>query len=125
MSYDAIQDRIKAGEFENKLPYPTQVTLATNSEHVRLTKEIEKLHEKEGDLLAERKSILTDMRVAYDDESGELVKRFRAALEVEYGLENHPKRDKIWIKAWDEGRSSGFREVLNIYDDLVELVSIL
>jgi len=122
MSYESIQDKIQANEFENKLPYPTSETLTANAEHIRLTEEIKELKQKVEDLREERKSILTDMRVAYNTESQELVRKFRVALEVSYELQNHPNRDKIWRKAWDDGHSGGYGEVLNEYDELAQLL---
>lgn len=44
-------------------------------------------------------------------------------LAISYvGLQNHPKADKVFAKAWDEGHSSGYMEVLNYLEDLADLV---
>ena len=43
-------------------------------------------------------------------------------LAKEHGLENHPKRDKLWSMAWEYGHSSGFYEVEQWYNELAELL---
>jgi len=68
------------------------------------------------------KSLVSDMKRAYDNESSEIRAKFREALEKEYGMQNHPKKDKIWEKAWDDGHSGGWTEILITYDELVELI---
>lgn len=37
-------------------------------------------------------------------------------------MTDNPKKDKLFEKAWEYGHSSGHSEVLNYYDDLVDLI---
>ena len=50
------------------------------------------------------------------------VKRFKEDLFVELGIENNPKRDKLFSLAWEMGHSCGFNEVYLVAEDLVELI---
>lgn len=44
---------------------------------------------------------------------------FRKDLAEEFGMTDHPKEEKVWNKAWEEGRSSGLMEVYYEYQELV------
>lgn len=52
------------------------------------------------------------------DESGEL----RTRLEIELKLDQHPRRNALWSKAWDLGHANGLDEVELYYRDLAELL---
>ena len=48
---------------------------------------------------------------------------FRNLLSEEYGLpRSHPKFDKVYSYAWQQGHSAGFSEVEGVFMDVVELV---
>ena len=40
----------------------------------------------------------------------------------DFGLQNHPKREKLQEIAWEEGHSEGFRSVYQWYERLAELL---
>lgn len=122
MRYETIRDRINAGEFEYKLPYPTDELLKKHEGYQKLTKEILQFHAEIANLTSQRGILLSDMKRAWRNGENDLVVEFRAAVEKEYGLQDHPNRDKIWRKAWDDGHSGGLSEVLNVYDELAELI---
>jgi hypothetical protein len=61
-------------------------------------------------------------RDAYGAETARLEAQFKADLFKELGIENNPKRDKLFSKAWELGHSSGYSEVYSYADDLVELI---
>jgi len=63
-----------------------------------------------------------DSKVAYRDEQTRLDMLFKADLEEEFGFENHPKRDRLFRLAWEDGHANGYREVYNSYDYLSELM---
>lgn len=119
-----IRDRITAGEFKNALPYPSRPMMPAL------------LSKRGGDLSAAEmarlptakaeyeaaKAAYDEAKAAYNAEDARLHTAFREALEAEYGMAGHPKADKLYSKAWEKGHSSGFGEVANEYDDLVELV---
>ena len=86
----SIRERIAAGEFENKIPYPGELRSAC----------LKKYHR--GD--------------------EEAIKLFRTALEEENHTTGHPKADRLWDMAWDNGHSNGLENVVCWYEDLVELI---
>jgi hypothetical protein len=61
-------------------------------------------------------------KYAYNNEQGRLHAKFKADLEEEHGLVGHPKADKLFSKAWEDGHYAGYAEVALKYDDLVDLV---
>ena len=61
-------------------------------------------------------------RDIYRAETNRLDAQFRADLEAEHGLANHPKADKIYSLAWEYGHSAGYIEVALYYEDLIELI---
>ena len=117
-----MRDRITNQEFENKLLYPTDTVLDTDPTYVALVKEQCQLQGRLDKIKNAKKALIHTMRQKYDHES--FVKRgaFRTALEEDYGTQEHPNRDKIWQKAWDDGHSGGYMEVLIEYDELANLV---
>jgi hypothetical protein len=56
------------------------------------------------------------------DEDNRLHKLFIKDLEEENDLQDNPKKDLLWAKAWELGHSSGYDEVITIYEDLMELI---
>lgn len=62
------------------------------------------------------------LRDEYHQAVGRIEDSFRQALFVELGIENHPKRDKFYAKAWEHGHSSGLHNVAN---DLVDLLDLM
>lgn len=47
---------------------------------------------------------------------------FRRELFEEAGVTDNPKADILFSKAWEQGHSSGYSEVYNIFYDLLELI---
>ena len=63
-----------------------------------------------------------EARLAYISVQQRLVQEFRADLEAEFGLADHPKAALLFDMAWDNGHSSGFQDVYYHYDRLSALV---
>ncbi len=63
-----------------------------------------------------------ETRDAYHAEESRLTEMFKTDLYEEYGVSDNPKRNVLFSKAWSMGHSSGLNEVLNYFDDLVELI---
>lgn len=57
----------------------------------------------------------------YNKEEAQLFEKFKEAALKELGLHNHPKKDKIFGYAWQQGHSSGFNEVWIVLCDIAEL----
>ena len=105
--------KIKAGDYETKIPYEYEIvpidedtmTVREAREHTERQKALKKDH-----LVRRREDIYR------------LEKQFRNDLAEEHGVTGHPKEPKLWSMAWEYGHSSGFEEVAMYYDELVELV---
>jgi len=121
-TYQTIKDRIKADEFETKLPFPRDEELEKHEKYQKLTKEILQLQARIQVLKSNMSILVSDMKWAWDKDQATLKTKFKEALEEAYGLQNHPKKNEIWQKAWDDGHSGGLTEVLNEYDEIAELV---
>ena len=48
--------------------------------------------------------------------------KVKAELEAAFGLTQHPKKDAAWRLAWEERHSSGYLEIIDLYEDLAELM---
>ncbi len=118
----SVRDRIQAGEFENILNYPTDAVLNGDPTYQALDKEQCQLQGKINEIKGVKKALVCTMKQEYDNESSLRRTDFKAALEKEYGLQDHPKRDRIWQKAWDDGHSGGWTDILNVYEELVDLI---
>lgn len=70
-------------------------------------------------------SLLIDYRIElekYNNETKRLNEMFKIDLFEEYGIENYPKKEKVFEYAWDRGHSSGFSEVEIYFEELVQLL---
>ena len=63
-------------------------------------------------------------RDEYGREEGLQYERFRRDLFKELGIEHHPLREKLFSRAWDEGHSAGYAEVLNCAHNLMDLIEL-
>jgi len=61
-------------------------------------------------------------RAKYREKQQEVNLEFRAALEEDYGTNGHPKADKLWEMAWEDGHSEGYCGVENCYDKYSDLI---
>lgn len=116
----SVQDNINNGVYTNKTVWPktpVKPTLDRKGGADAADDYAKKLREYEKAMPAYREA-----RDAYRAEDNRLTQQFRADLEAEYGLTGHPKADKLWNLAWEEGHSSGLNEVYLCYDRFSELV---
>jgi hypothetical protein len=58
----------------------------------------------------------------YHEESRRLHEEFKSDLYAEFGVSDHPKRDKVFNLAREYGRESGHENVYNYFADLVVLI---
>lgn len=61
-------------------------------------------------------------RRAYREDEARLLREFRADLEKEFSMTDHPKAFLLWEIAWREGHSEGLASVYRWYDELSVLV---
>lgn len=57
----------------------------------------------------------------YQKEDYRIYNLFKEDALKEVGLLNHPKADKIYNKAWNDGHAYGYGEVLTHLENLAEL----
>lgn len=94
----SMYDRIALGEYANTLPFG-------NRDGEKLGRE---------DLFARKN--------AWREEEHRLTMKFRKDCADEFGVWGHPKEPKLWDIAWSEGHPSGYNEVWNYYQEMVELI---
>lgn len=58
----------------------------------------------------------------YSAETARRQELFKQALFDDLGIEDNPKREKLYSIAWDLGHDAGFSEVYSHAQDLVELI---
>lgn len=61
-------------------------------------------------------------RAEYGAAQQEVQERFKADLFREFGVENNPKRELLFNKAWERCHSEGFFGVAGEFEHLVELI---
>lgn len=49
-------------------------------------------------------------------------KKFHIDMREEYGVTDYPNVDKLWYYAYEHGHSSGLRECVSYFVDIIELV---
>lgn len=67
---------------------------------------------------------LKEARDAYGAETARLTEVFRQDLFEDLGITNHPMRDKLFSKAWEDGRAHGFSEVYHCACNLIDLIEL-
>lgn len=90
---DLVYDRVQMGVYGNYLPYPHNTD-----------------------------PLYKEKLARYQAMEGQLYNEFKQDLFKEAGIENNPKRDILFSKAWERGHSSGFSEVHGCFHDLLELI---
>jgi len=63
-----------------------------------------------------------EQRTKWNIENARLHTEFKEDIFEEFGVQNHPKRERVFELAWDRGHSSGFFEVYLVFEELVELI---
>lgn len=114
-----MYEKIESGAYSNQDEYPVGPKKPflkhahTSEEAVKYAKDL-KAYE----------SILPTYRELRDNwraKDSELHSQFKKDALEEVGLTNHPKADKIYAFAYEEGHSCGLNEVWNYLQNLAEL----
>ena len=58
----------------------------------------------------------------YRKKVAEIDQQFKAAIFKFLRIELHPKANKLWYLAWQEGHANGYNEVFNYAEMFVELI---
>lgn len=106
--------------YKNKLEYPKMPSRPLLSRKPTV---------KEAEEFVEKLRVYTQQEIEYKakkekyvKEEGRLHNLFKADCLKEVGLENHPKKDKIFSYAWQKGHSSGYSEVFYYLSEVSEIV---
>jgi hypothetical protein len=108
-----VRDNLASGKYENRVSYSIErvpvdeqnMTVAQAKTHTESEKERNRAQHR-----------------AHMAEEGRLTQLLKNDLEVEHNLVGHPMADKLWAKAWQHGHSSGYYDVVNYYEDFMELL---
>ena len=119
-NFIAIRERIQAGEFNNKVAYPSDGVISEVCRDKK--KRLGEIIREEARIKDEISKIRRELLQAYNEGERDARESFQKALEKEFDMENHPRRGMLWQRAWDEGHSGGYEEILTIYEGLLELV---
>jgi hypothetical protein len=95
--YLTVPDRIREGYYENyadSMPDPSKASKALRSE-IR----------KKGNQIG-----------------AAIIEELKLDLFREHGIENNPKREKLWSKAWEHSHAYGLSEIAGTFEDLLDLI---
>ena len=81
------------------------------------------IDEKIDEFYAKSSEMFKEHQRKRNNETRIKTEQFKNDLALVNGLENHPKLDKLWNKAWEHGHSSGLHEVRYYFENLMELLS--
>lgn len=123
----SIYDNIEAGKYKNTF----QIT--GTSYKPKELRDLEKIEA--GRLTDAQFAEMKRMRTAFEEqlvehrksndlyrlEEARLNNLFEADCADETSMTNHPKRGKVWGKAWEHGHSSGYSEVWHWYEEFAEI----
>lgn len=73
-------------------------------------------------VVTKNESSFNDAIKPYLDERVALHIEFKKDLYEDLGIEDNPKKEKLFEKAWELGHSGGYSEVYNYACDLVDLI---
>ena len=104
---------IRNGFFINTLAYP-------NAKEFEITKVCEHCGSKYKDLDAKKR--LREATDSYRKEDGRLYHLFKQGLFLLHNLEQNDKAERAFSIAWEKGHSSGYLEVYQEFEDLVDLI---
>jgi len=114
-----IYEKIKNGDYESKLHYPSY------EEEKEAIKKVEETFvgtmTQIKDEIDRVQAGIDEKRTAYKNDNYHLEHCvFKKDLMRECGVENNPKAERAWEMAWD--RSSGLESTAQEFEELVELI---
>jgi hypothetical protein len=63
-----------------------------------------------------------EYQIKVQELESELWSNIQSEVAKAEGVDQNPKLDKCWAKAWDSGHSAGYREVVSCFQDLCDLI---
>lgn len=108
-----VRQKLTAGEYDTKVPYGIE-EIPVNEETMTVKQARE---HKEAEHARKR-----EQRDLHNKDQARLIGLFRADLEAEHGLSQHPRAALLYSIAYDEGHSEGLEQVVNWYERLADLL---
>ena len=102
----SVYDKIQAGAYDSKLPYPVAADTGLG----------------EGFVVEPNEHVRRRLKEARHEDDRRLTAIFKREALTETGLAGHPKAEAVYEKAWSEGHASGLCDVLSELKELAELV---
>ena len=115
-----FRDRIADGEFENRVAYPDRPSKPrlernhTSAEVTAYAKQLALYETLNASYRADLDAYLAEDRAAYEFFKTELLK--------DLGIADHPKAERLFTMAWEDGHSEGYEAVYSRAEDLSELM---
>lgn len=124
----SIYEKIEAGHYKTKVPYPSRdVSFSRKERNIKDALRNGVIDQANADAQLEKVRAENDeykkLMGAYHADETRLREKFKKDLFDYLGIEDNPKRDLLFDKAWEMGHSSGFSEVVTCADDLVDLIT--
>jgi hypothetical protein len=66
--------------------------------------------------------VKNDYMLSVNVKKHELWNDIRGMVNQEEGVEKNPKVETCWTKAWEEGHSAGYSEIVSCFRNLVDLI---
>ena len=132
MNFDSYKNTLKyplSKDFTRKFVYKSGKLVATISPHPQNEAPVT-VFESGFTEIPERAIVETEIDAArykvaldaYRAAEQAVNDKFKNDLFKDLGIEDNPRRDKLYSKAWELGHSSGLQEIYNVACDLVELI---
>lgn len=123
---ESIIERLREGRYRNKMDYPKRwpfkCLCGAEYGHARDIKFCPECGAAITEAKAEHFAEIEAAQALYNKETARLNALFQADVFEDLGITDHPKRHKLWAKAYDMGHSAGMGEVYHYCCELVELI---
>ncbi len=119
-----MYENIENGKYKNTKPYPDrpkQDPILKKTIGELSLEEITKAKDKQSQYEEEKKNY-TKLVDEWRKEEGRMNSLFFDDCAKEEGIENHPKRSSVEVKAWEHGHASGYGDIWYWYKEFAELI---
>lgn len=122
MDYATINEKISLGEYKSKLEYPAKVN-KPQMPGFNQTAAVAREYADKLEAWENNAEEIKRLQAAFRADQNHLEQVvFKADLEAAYDLTDHPRKEKVWAKAWEHGHGNGLSEVLYWYDEFAEVL---
>lgn len=127
MDFSTVRDNVRSDVFKNQLPYPKGTSYKPDHIFIEHDDKPVTWHREEVKRLNDE---LRAKKDAYRDEDNRLQDEYRsqliAAIIDDLSIAKHPNAEdiasKVYHKAWEDGHSAGYEEVISHASELSDMV---